>query len=114
MPRQFRKQKPYIVVFCEGESEQMISELKYYFDNAHNVYLHILFTMGILGAAVYIAFIASAVKDGIQKALKENKYMWGAVISIVSYAAVDFFCVLQPITLGLYIILIGMVSAKKN
>ena len=28
MPRQFRKQKPYIVVFCEGESEQMISELK--------------------------------------------------------------------------------------
>lgn len=93
---------------------QMISELKYYFDNAHNVYLHILFTMGILGAAVYIAFIASAVKDGIQKALKENKYMWGAVISIVSYAAVDFFCILQPITLGLYIILIGMVAAKKN
>lgn len=28
MPRQFRKQKPYIVVFCEGESEQMISDLK--------------------------------------------------------------------------------------
>lgn len=28
MPRQFRKHKPYIVVFCEGESEQMISELK--------------------------------------------------------------------------------------
>ena len=23
MPRQFRKQKPYIVVFCEGESEQV-------------------------------------------------------------------------------------------
>ena len=42
MPRQFRKQKPYIVVFCEGESEQMISELKYYFDNgiakAQNMY----------------------------------------------------------------------------
>lgn len=28
MPRQFRKQKPYIVVFCEGESEQVYTDLK--------------------------------------------------------------------------------------
>lgn len=26
MPRQFRKQKPYIVVFCEGESEQVYTD----------------------------------------------------------------------------------------
>lgn len=93
---------------------EMMYELKYYFDNAHNVYLHLLFTTGLLGAVTYVGMICAALYSGVKKALHGNEYVWGVVISVCAYAVVDFFSVLQPITLGLYIVILAILSAKCN
>lgn len=77
--------------------EEMKSITGTVYDNAHNEYLQYLVTMGLFGAAAFIALMVSSIVTCLRNA-KENPVLWALALSIISYGAQAVFNVNQSIT----------------
>ena len=99
----------------ENHMNEMMNELKYTFDNAHNVYLHQLITIGIAGLAAYIGIILSCIMKFLNKKCVKNNFYIGFFIAIIAYSIQDLVCVFQPMTLFILFIYFSILqSATYN
>ena len=76
---------------------EMVTDLGYVYDNAHNVYLHYLFTIGIFGLAMYLGVLVTAILSGIKK--EKDSIACMAAIALTACAVTDFVSILQPVTI---------------
>ena len=88
---------------------EMKNTIGYIFDNAHNLYLHLLLNIGVFGVVSYISVITYSV---IQS-WKEKKY-YGAGIALFACALIDFVCICESITLPWTWILIGLIASTEK
>lgn len=95
-------------------AKEMIYDLEYYFDNAHNVYLHYLTTIGIFGCISYLGVLISAIVTGIKRDRSDAKKAF--LVPVAAYAVQDIFCILQPITLPLFFLCLAILvgDTAKN
>jgi len=63
----------------------MINKTGQVFDSAHNEYLQYLITIGPIGLAAYLVFLASAF-GAMFRAQKKNGYLTGILVALVCYA----------------------------
>ncbi len=91
-------------LLMEKYRTQMFNELKYVFDNAHNVYLHQLISIGVVGTVSYLAVIVSSIVKGLK-----NKKTAILSIGIIICAVMDVVCIYEPITNPYLWIFIGAV-----
>lgn len=83
------------------------------FDNAHNEYLQLLITVGIMGLIFYICFVASVIKKGF-KLYSKNHYIVAATVAIICYSCQAFVNLNLPIITPVFWVLLGIVAANKN
>jgi len=83
------------------------------FDSAHNEYLHLLTTVGILGLLSYVTFVFELVKHGIMEN-KKNVYKIAVAFAIISYSAQASVNLNVPIVTPILWLLFGAISAKFN
>ncbi|WP_394523290.1 O-antigen ligase family protein [Lacrimispora sp. JR3] len=83
------------------------------FDSAHNEYLHLLITVGIVGMLSYLSFIVGVVKRGIRLYINDS-YVMAVIFGIVCYSVQAFVNLNLPIVTPVFWILLGIVSAKNK
>lgn len=93
---------------------EMIEGLGYFFDNAHNVYLHYLTTMGINGCVVYLGLLFSALWQGFRGEETEQSYQKGIAVAMAAYAVQGFFTILEPITVPIFFFYLGLIQNSKQ
>ncbi len=77
--------------------------------NAHNEWLNMLLTQGLLGLVAYIGIFVSAINAGIKKA-KSIPMIYPIVAAVIAYMGHNFFCYQQCIGTSLVFILLGILS----
>ena len=80
------------------------------FDSAHNEYLHMLVTVGILGVTSYILFVLSFIKKCFR--CKNNYYIIAIAFGVICYSAQALVNLNLPIVTPIFWLLLGMGSAK--
>lgn len=80
------------------------------FDSAHNEYLHMLITVGILGLTSYILFIFSIIKNCIK--YKINKELIVIAFAIICYSSQAFVNLNLPIVTPIFWLLLSMGRSK--
>ena len=82
MPRQFKRAKPYIMVFCEGESEQAYTDfLKEEFKEVTKTYLYVTVLHKTMGEIVDEYKFNEEQKECLTELLQEkNKSLWKHII----------------------------------
>ena len=94
---------------------EMTGELGYFFDNAHNVYLHYLITIGIFGCLMYIGLLISCLTAGFgRKQQSECGHSAGAAIAVAACVLHGIFHVLEPGTLPFLFLYLGMIASKSR
>lgn len=83
------------------------------YDSAHNEYLHLLLTVGVVGAGTYFALFAGAV-DQMAKTVKENPMILAIVFVILAYAAQALVNINVPVVFPLILQLLAMGLAKTE
>lgn len=83
------------------------------FDSAHNEYLHLLITVGIIGLLSYLSFIVGTIKRGI-KLYNNDPYVMAVLFGIVCYSIQAFVNINLPIVTPIFWVLLGMASAKNS
>lgn len=81
------------------------------YDSAHNEYLHMLVTIGILGLTAYILFVLSVIRRCIK--YKNNYYMVAIAFGIICYSTQAFVNLNLPIVTPVFWLLLGMGSSKS-
>ena len=71
----------------------MKTQMGYYFDNAHNFFLHQLLTIGIVGVVSYIALLIALIVKAIR-----NAHTAGFAMAIIIYLIVGMVCICEPIS----------------
>ena len=90
--------------------EEMQSMLGYYFDSAHNVYLHLLTTIGVIGVLPYMGLILGTLIKGMKDWRQKHETLTsGIVICVAAYAIMDIVSVLQPGVGILFLLLIAII-----
>lgn len=95
---------------------EMVKELGYFFDNAHNVYLHLLSTTGLFGVISYIGLIVSSfcgyfrTKKERQEGQKKPDLLPGIAAAAGAYCIQDIVSILQPITWWILIFYLALLS----
>ena len=87
------------------------NKYKQLFDSAHNEYLHMLITVGILGLASYMFFLLSFIKRCFS--FKKNYYLMAIAFAIICYSAQAFVNLNLPIATPIFWLLLGMGSTKS-
>ena len=80
------------------------------FDNAHNEYLNYLVTVGILGAAAYIAALVSLVVRCVKRC-KDNAGILIVIVVVTSYCAQALFNIATPIVTPYLLVFLGIGEA---
>lgn len=93
---------------------EMVEGLGYFFDNAHNVYLHYLTTMGINGCVLYLGLIFSVLRKGLHTEEAEQSYRKGFAVAVAAYAVQGFFSILEPITVPIFIFYLGLIQNESQ
>lgn len=93
-------------------SDEMINGLGYYFDNAHNVYLHYLTTIGIFGCVSYLGVFVTSVLTGLKK--EHTNLQKAFLAALIAYGIQDIFCILQPITMPYVFLLFAVLQGKTD
>lgn len=95
--------------------KEMAEGLGYFFDNAHNVYLHLLTTTGLFGCISYIGVIISSVVEACHKGKRghADSILPGIAIAVIVYSIQDVVSILQPITWCLLILYVGLLAKKE-
>jgi O-antigen ligase len=81
-------------------------------DKAHNEYLQILVSQGILGILTYLAFLGIVLVKSIPKAFK-NPLVMPLLIVFIGYSAQAFFNISIPIASQMYWVFLGMLMNKR-
>ncbi|RFZ75972.1 O-antigen ligase domain-containing protein [Lacrimispora amygdalina] len=81
------------------------------FDSAHNEYLHILMTMGILGLVSYLVFVFGVIKDCCSRNSK-NPYIIAIAFGVICYAVQAFVNLNLPIVTPIFWLLAGMGASR--
>lgn len=92
-------------------SARMFEEIHYYFDNAHNVYLQYLITIGLFGVVTYLAIIITLVGKLLKNEVDGLGIATG--IALVACGIMDVVSILQPITMPLFWVFLA-ISAKMG
>ena len=87
----------------------MLSELGYIFDNAHNVYLHQLINIGVIGVTVYLGFLIMSLR---RLFCDEKKY--GFAVALLALMIMDLVSIAEPVTWPLLFILSGISWEKTE
>lgn len=82
------------------------------FDSAHNEYLHLLTTVGILGLISYVGFISGVIVRGIKYHINKP-YVVAVLFGILCYSVQAFVNLNLPIVTPVFWVLLGMASAKR-
>lgn len=92
--------------------DEMQNQLGYIYDNAHNVYIQYMFTIGIYGVFMYIGTMISAIVSG----LKKNAGMLGCMlgIALAAYGVADMVSILQPITVPFIWLFMALTQNKEH
>ena len=90
--------------------EDMINRHGSVFDNAHNEYLNYLVTVGILGAAAYIAALVSLVVRCVKRC-KDNAGILIVIVVVTSYCAQALFNIATPIVTPYLFVFLGIGEA---
>lgn len=77
------------------------------FDSAHNEYLHLLTTVGIVGLISYLGFIISVIKRGI-KIGRKNSYVMAVIFGVFCYSAQAMVNLNLPIVTPVFWLLAGI------
>lgn len=93
---------------------EMIEGLGYFFDNAHNVYLHYLTTMGINGCMMYLGLLFGTLWQGLHQSEEKNSYRKGVAVAVAAYAVQGFFSILEPITVPILIFFLGIIQNESR
>ncbi len=101
-----------LVQMIQNYKLEMAQELKYIYDNAHNVYIHYLCTVGLFGVGTYIVMIANAILDGMEDS-NESFAKIGA-ITLFACAVTDTVSILQPITVPFLWIWMALIQNNKE
>jgi hypothetical protein len=82
------------------------------FDSAHNEYLHLLTTVGLLGMLSYIAFIIGVIARSVR--IHTNKpYLMAVLFGVICYSVQAFVNLNLPIVTPVFWILLSIASAKS-
>nr|MCR4990182.1 O-antigen ligase family protein [Lachnospiraceae bacterium] len=81
--------------------------------NAHNEFLNMLVTEGILGLVAYAGLFLSSMMTGI-RCLKKDTSLIILVAAVLAYMVHNFFCYQQCISTPLVFIVLGMIVKKDN
>lgn len=95
------------ILILRATSNNKYNEL---FDSAHNEYLHMLITVGILGLTSYILFILSIIKSCLKK--KVNKDFIAIAFAIICYSSQAFVNLNLPIVTPVFWLLLSMGNSK--
>lgn len=82
--------------------EFMKNELGYIFDNAHNVYLHQLLSIGVIGVLSYLLLLAESIR--IKWQAVESR---GVAIALIVFAVMDLISIYEPITQPVFWFMMG-------
>lgn len=83
------------------------------FDSAHNEYLHLLTTVGVLGLLSYVAFVIELVRGAIKKNMTDI-YIIAVSFAIICYSAQATVNLNVPLVTPILWLLFGIISAKAN
>ena len=95
-------------LLMENYGNNMLNDLGFYFDNAHNVYLHQLISIGGVGIISYICMIIVSVISGFKN---EEKSIFS--IGIIIIAVMDIVCIYEPIT-NVYLWILMALAMRKE
>ncbi len=95
--------------------DEMVAATGQFFDNVHNAYLHYLLTIGPIGMAAYIAFLAASCWRFFQDRGK-RPFILGAMLAVACYGAQALVNLELPIaTPMMWLILsIGMAGCRRG
>lgn len=85
---------------------------KQIFDSAHNEYLHILITVGIIGLTSYVASLILFVRNCFKKH-RSNPYLVAIAFGAICYSTQAFVNINLPIVTPILWLLLGMGSARS-
>ena len=97
------------VILAKSCGSEMVNQLGYVFDNAHNEYLQYLVTTGSFGFGAYLALLTAALSAGFSKKSPIEKK--ALALGVAAYAAQAFFNILQPITTPYLFLLIALIGS---
>ena len=98
------------IILCENFGEEMFNGLGYFFENAHNAYLHILSTLGLFGLVSYVLFLGSS----IVRAFKAKDYRIAIAVALTVYACVDIVTVTRPNTIVILSLLLALCQKETE
>lgn len=84
--------------------DDMRTQLGYYFDNAHNFFLHQLLTIGIVGVASYAVLLLGFIIRGLKKPQTA-----GAAMAVIVYIVVGMVCICEPISEPYIWVMFGLI-----
>ena len=92
-----------------SESTKLYGEL---FDSVHNEYLQFLVTIGPVGTAAYIAFLALSIRDMLKKHC--SPYVMGAAFAVLCYGLQAVVSINQPLSTPIMWTLLAMGIAESR
>lgn len=95
-------------LLMENYKNDMLNSLGFYFDNAHNVYLHQLISIGAVGVVSYIAIIIVSIVNGFKC---EETAIFS--VGIIIFCVMDMVCIYEPITNPYLWILMALAMRKE-
>ncbi len=81
------------------------------FDSAHNEYLHLLITVGIVGLGAYLVFIIANIKRGFTYK-KRTPYIIAMNFAVICYSVQAFVNLNVPVVTPVFWLLLSMISAR--
>ena len=97
-------------VLMKSYADEMLSELGYLFDNAHNEVLQYLLTTGLCGAVSYLTLIFITVKTGFSSGAPVEKR--ALALAAAAYFVQSLFNILQPISSPFIFLLTGLIACS--
>ena len=87
-------------------TESFLTDYGSYFDNAHNEYLQLLLTHGIIGLGAYVGWIFLSIRECMQKG-KENAKFTAIAFAIFAYMAMALVGIQMITCMGIVVVLLG-------
>lgn len=104
-----------ILLLLRDYLDEMYNNLEFVFDNAHNVYLHLLITTGLFGVFSYIGIIVAVLYSNLKRFFSDKiDYSFGFLVAVFAYAVQDGVSVLQPMTFSLLFVYLGIIKNMHN
>lgn len=88
-------------------TESFLTDYGSYFDNAHNEYLQMLLTHGIVGAVSYVSWIGFSIVQCLKKG-KDNGAFYAIAFTVLAYAGMAVVGINMVQCMGIVVVLLGL------